>query len=386
MGMEQGGYHLDEGDQGSYDYGGGGDFNIGMGAGGDSLAIDYASEYGGVDWGFDTTSWPTLDEGAGGDFNIGMGWGEGVDPIADQAFGIDPFTGFYDTGSGYLYDPVADQFYDLSAGQGDEWRQIYDDWRAFGVDSETAAQLADQDYSALRESQGGVISISQSATALPNLPDLPLGEFFPLPYTGFNPWESPPYVPTFPDLPIPPPPGLPPSPATVQPNLPPACAPGTYHPYPIGHSQQNICVPFPDAQTQAPKPPTGTSSQPSKPPTPQAPKPPACPTGYTRDAVTGQCKPIAQSQQCAPGQYYSQRLRKCTKPPTCAPGFVFDPVIEGCVRVGTQANTLPAPGGGLSDLFANTPPWLWAGLLAALFLLSSGDNNNRQVSFRRRAT
>lgn len=383
MGMEDGSNYFDSGGSGdvgggSYDLGG--DFIYGYGQGGGDFVLDpgfglpdnISPEGDAIAWGFDTTSWPTLDQG--GDFG----------PVADQALMIDPYTGFIDTGSGYLYDPVADQFYDLSADQGDEWRGIYDDWRAFGVDPETAAQLADQDYQALRESQG-VISISQSAQELPNLPDLPQGQFFPLPYTGYDPWQSPPYVPTFEDTSIPPPPGLPPSPASSQPNLPPACAPGTYHPYPIGHPQQNICVPFPAAQTQAPKPPTGGSSQPAPKPPTQQPKPPACPTGYTRDPATGQCRPTAQSQQCAPGQYYSQRLRKCMKPPTCASGFVFDPVLEGCVRVGTQTNTLPAPGGGLSDLFANTPPWLWAALLASLVLLSSGNGDNRQVSFRRRA-
>ena len=399
MGMEDGSNYFEGG--GSGDSGGYGDigldeFTYGYGVGGGDFVLDpgfglpdnVSPDGNAIAWGFDTTSWPTLDQGGGfggDDFNYGYGVGtEGdLSPIADQALMIDPYTGFIDTGSGYLYDPVADQFYDLAAGQGDEWRGIYDDWRAFGVDPETAAQLADQDYQALRESQG-VISISQSATELPNLPDLPEGQYFPLPYTGYDPWQSPPYVPTFQDTTIPPPPPLPPSPASGQPGLPPACAAGTYHPYPIGHPQQNICVPFPAAQTQAPKPPTGTSSQPAPKPAPKPPAQQPCPTGYTRDPATGQCKPIGQSQQCAPGQYYSQRLRRCATPPKCAAGFIFDPVLEGCVRIGTQTNTLPAPsGGGLSDLFANTPPWLWAALLAGLVLLSSGDDNNR-VSFQRR--
>lgn len=388
MGMEDGSNYFDSGggdvSGGSYDLGG--DFVYGYGQGGGDFVIDpgfglpdnVSPEGDAIAWGFDTTSWPTLDQG--GD----------IGPIADQALMIDPFTGLIDAGNGFGYDPVADQFYDIGGSQGDfsgdpVWRGIYDDWRAFGVDDTTAAQLANEDYQALRESQG-VINISTSEQNAP--PVLPDSSYYPLPYVPFtyNPWETPPYVPTFPEGPIPPPPGLPPSPASGQPNLPPACAPGTYHPYPIGHPQQNICVPFPAPQTSAPKPPTGTSSTPSKPPAQQQ-KPTACPTGYARDPVTQQCRPIPGATSCPSGQYYSQRLRRCAPIPRCNPGFIFDPVIEGCVRIGTQTNTLPAPVGGLGqsieDLFKNTPPWLWAALLAALLLMSGGDERRMTIQHRR---
>ena len=383
MGMEDGSNYFDSGgggDVGGGSYDLGGDFVYGYGQGGGDFVIDpgfglpdnVSPEGDAIAWGFDTTSWPTLDQG--GDLG----------PVADQALMIDPFTGFIDSGGGYFYDPVADTFYDFGNGADDQWRGIYDDWRAFGVDPDTAAQLADQDYQALRESEGSIV-ISQSASELPSPPDLPEGPFYPLPYTNYNPWETPPYVPQFPEGPIPPPP-LPLSPASGQPNLPPACAPGTYHPYPIGHPQQNICVPFPAPQTGAPKPPTGTSSTPSKPPAQQQ-KPPACPTGYARDPVTQQCRPIPGATSCPSGQYYSQRLRRCAPIPRCNPGFIFDPVIEGCVRIGTQTNTLPAPGGGIGqsieDLFKNTPPWLWAALLAALVLMSGGDEKRMTIQHRR---
>lgn len=415
MGMEDGSNYFDSGGSGdgggSYDLGG--DFVYGYGQGGGDFVIDpgfglpdnVSPEGDAIAWGFDTTSWPTLDQGFGGDFNYGYGVGTESDlgPVADQALMIDPYTGLIDVGGGYGYDPVADQFYDIGQDQGfgtsQEWQQIYDDWRAFGVDPDTAAQLADTDYQALRESQG-VISISQSASELPKPPDLPDYAYYPLPY-NYNPWESPPYIPNFDQGPIPPPP-LPPSPASAQPNLPPACAAGTYHPYPIGHPQQNICVPFPAATTNAPKPPTGTATgQPSsKPPATKPPtQPQACPPGYTRDVKTGQCKPPAQpnGQPCPPGQYYSMRVRRCVPIPKCATGFIFDPVIEACVRLSANVSPLPVGGGtgggfgdigdSISELLKNTPWWLWGVVLAAIALSgNSGEQRKRVTVQHRRAT
>ena len=406
MGMEDGSNYVESG--GGGDVGGGGygdigigDFNYGggYGAGGESFVLDPGFGVGNestggdqapIDWGFDTTQWPTLDQGASG-------------PVADS-MNFDQF-GYVDLGNGYVYDPVADQVLDTGLQQygtgydtadSDYWRTSFENWQAFGVDTATAAQFADQDLQSYKESQG-TIAISQSATELnapPNLPDI--GQYFSLPYVNnYNPWESPPYVPTFPEGPAPLPPSLPtqPIPLTAPPpvltapkppsatsgappkapGLPPACPGGQYHPYPIGHPSQNICVPFPPAQG-------GGSSGGQK--------------AGGGSSGGGTSKPPTQQQQptrCAPGQYYSTRARRCAVVPKCPTGFVFDPVLETCVRAGTQSRLPvgegePNIGDSLGELFKNTPWWLW-GALAALLLLGGNNEQRKRVTVQhRRAT
>lgn len=347
MGMEQGGYSTDQsGDQGSYDYGGGGDFNIGMGAGGDSFAVDYASQYGGaLDYYGDY----------GSDFNYGYGAGESS-PVG---------------GSGDLFDA---------------YTQYYED---MGFDTLTAMELA-----SIEAQQGSIQTITSEHELLPDLQ-----QYYELPYVeNYNPWDFQPYTPIFEDLPPPLPPTVTPQiPLTVAPppqvpmtptnpygavpkapGLPPPCPVGQYHPFPIGHPDQNKCIPFPPAQvSKSPAPVPARSAGGG-----------ASGGGSTQKPPTQQKPPAQQTPiKCAPGQYYSQRLKRCVNVPKCVPGFTFDPVLEACVRTGTQTSPLPSPGGvgaggSIADLLKNTPPWLWAALLAALFLAMSGDDKKRATTRR----
>ncbi len=384
MGVEQGDY-IEYGGGSGDSYGGmdyGGELYVadigGGGGGGYDIGVDYADFYGGaettpIDYGFDTTSWPTLDQGGGG-------------PVADQAWMIDQSSGYLDMGDGYLYDPSTGGVLDTGLYQGSGGSDLvgafFDYYSGQGYDDYTALQLAVQDAA------GGSI-LTETSEQGP-LPDLPEGQFFPLPYVDY--WQSPFYTPTFPDLPAPPPPStpLPLSPASSQPNLPPACAAGTYHPYPIGHPQQNVCVPFPGPQSQAPKPPSatsGTTGSTSKPPAPQQ-KPPVqqqCPQGYYRDPATGQCKPIPQGQpQQCPSGYYRASNGQCFPIPRCTtPGTVFDQATGLCVPRGQAIAPLPEGIEGLFDELKNLPWWLWLALAGLLLLSKDDDGKKTTVAYRR---
>ncbi len=433
MGMEQGGYSTDPGsDQGSYDYGGGGDFTYGYGAGGDAFVLDpgfgMGEEGAPIDWGFDTTSWPTLGDASGapgGDFNYGYGAGESIDPIADQAF-FDPNQGFFDMGGGYVYDagsggvidtglyqPTGQE--DIGQGGGNLFESYLDYYLQLGYDPLDAAQLA-----ADEAAQGSIQTVTSERGLLPDLPE---GPYFPLPYVGFDPWASDPYRPTFPDLPPPlppivnpiiplvtqPPPRTPMPPQNPYgavpkaPGLPPACPGGQYHPFPIGHPEQNKCVPFPPAQVSSrPAPvPAGAAGGGSRGGSQQQQQLPPCPTGYTRDPITRQCKPQAQQQQqqCPTGYWMNPATRRCEPIPKCtSPGTVYDARSNRCVPYRQALNPLPGsegPGtppvetpeeiqGALGDLLG-LPWWVW---LAAggLLLLSRDDDGGKKttVTYRRR--
>ena len=382
MGVEQGGdYFTDYGDPGSYDYGG----SVAMesnGGGGGSYDFGDADFY----YGYGTDQ-PVLpdnvspsgeaiawgDIGAGGDFTYGYGTDYGASLPPDYApSGSDLFGAFFDY------------------------------YSAQGYDDYTAMQMAATDAA------GGSIlteTYEPGITQLPNLPE----QYFALPPP---PYDYLPYTPDFEQYyPLPPPP-LPPSPATQQPNLPPYCPAGQYHPYPIGHPQQNLCVAFPQATTQAPKPPSATSGAPTPAPKPPAAKPPAakpptqqaCPQGYYRDTATGQCKPIprcttpgtvfdsrtgrcvpsgqASAPGCPPGEWFNPQTRRCEPTPACpTPGTVFDVNTAQCV-LPNQLTSGEDIFGGLKDV----PWWLWiAGL--GVFLLLGGSEDRRTTTVRyRRAT
>lgn len=200
---------------------------------------------------------------------------------------------------------------------------------------------------------------------IPELPDIS-GPFYGLPYVSdYNYWQSTPYTPIFPDLPAPRPP-VGPSPATQQPNLPPACPGGYYHPYPIGHPQQNECRPFPPAPTPSP---TQQQQRPPQQAPAPAPRPSQqqqqCPTGYYRDSATGQCKPIP----------------RCT-----TPGTVFDPARGICVPQGRALSPLPSEAGDILSNLKNLPWWVWAAGLGALLLLGKDDDGRKTTVVHRRAS
>jgi len=338
-------------------YTGGGDSGAYGGDGG------YYDGGGSLDYGFDTTSWPTFDQyygtsdiGAGGDFNYGYGFDAGLPP--DYALGFGPETGFMDLGGGYAYDPSTGGVLDTGLQQpgSDLFGAFFDYYSAQGYDDYTAMQMAATDAAG-----GSILTETYEQAPPPILPNLPEQYFaLPPPPYDYGFWAG--YSPTFPEqyFPLPPPPSN-----TAQPNLPPYCPAGQYHPYPIGHPQQNVCVPFPTATTNVPKPPT---SQPSPAPAPKPPaqqKPPTqqqCPQGYYRTS-TGQCLPIP----------------KCT-----TPGTVFDQARGTCVPKGQAVSPLP---GEAEDFFANLkniPWWVWLALGGA-FLLSRDDGGKKTTVTYRRA-
>jgi len=339
-----------EQDESYIDYGGGsgGYAETSNGGGGYDVGIDYADYYGGGEYVYDPSTGEVLDTGL-----------QQEAPSGTDLFGA---------------------FFDYYSAQG------YDDYTAMSMAADAA-------------SAGSIVTETSEQGPLPDV------QYFPLPYPGpYDYWQSPPYIPEFPEGPAPPPP-LPPSPASSQPNLPPACAAGTYHPYPIGHPQQNICVPFPPATTQAPKPPsaTATGTGAGTTPKPPAPKPPsqqACPQGYYRapsgqclpiprcttpgtvyDKTTGRCVPVAQASApaCPPGEWFNVQTQKCEPIPACASaGTVFD--VNRGVCVAPQDLSGEDIFGGLK----NIPWWVWLAA-GAVFLLSKDDGGRTTTVRHRRA-
>ena len=352
MGMEQGGY-IEGDEQGTYGYGGGADFNLGMGAGGDSYAIDYASEYGGAQ---------NYTGDYGSDFNYGYGAGESS------------------SGSGDLYGAYLGYYLEQ------------------GFDFTTAAEFAAQDALDL--------SIEQTTSESAGLPDISGQPFYGLPYVA-EPFTTP-YNPVFPDLPPPLPPTVTPTipftvapppqtplpqtpttgPIPIAPGLPPACPAGQYHPYPIGHPDQNRCVPFPPAQVKtspqaipagaAGGGAVGGSSAPKSPVQTKPPSQQQCPQGQYRDPITGQCKPIPQGQpQACPAGYYRTSAGQCLPIPKCStPGTVFDAAVGLCVPT-AQAIAPVDEFGSIFGGLKNIPWWLWAAA-AGLLLLGRDDDGPRR--------
>jgi hypothetical protein len=297
----------------------------------------------------------------------------------EQSWDLDPPT----------YEPVPD-----SPFGGDNYYGDYlNYWLDQGLDFMTASELAAQDVQDVAGESIQIPTYEQGA-----LPSAALSPFVMTPF--FDPWAwVQPYTPIFPDLPPPVPPQqpLPLSPASSQPNLPPACPGGQYHPYPIGHPEQNKCALFPSVST--PKPPQQRPSgaqQPSgsggssTPKPPQQPKPPAqqqCPTGYYRDPATGQCRPIPQGQpqQCPTG-YYRASSGQCLSIPKCTtPGTVFDQATGLCVPQGQAVSPLPEGVEGLFDELKNLPWWVWLAL-GGLLLLGKDDNGKTTTVRYRRAS
>lgn len=354
-----------------------------------------------------------LAESGIGDSYGGGGWG-GFDFSSDIYGGGGNYGGYGYYDGGYYSDQL--NFDDLygggsSSGGYDPYLDYLNDYIAQGYDAFTAADLAAQD------TQYHFEDVTIEREAPPVLPPMMPSDWWNIPYQSYLPsFESPPYTPYEPPAPEPPP--LPPSPAT-QPGLPPACAPGTYHPYPIGHPQQNICVPFPSTQQQAPRPQaqsSGGSPQQSRPPQTQTSQPcgsGSCkhpqtgqcipiPAGYMRDAATQICRPQTQPQACPSGTYRDSSTGQCRPAPQCStPGTVFDARVGRCVpyaqaqqpicppgysfdqsrRICALSSSLPpgAADGDILNSLKNIPWWLW-GLGLFLLLGKDSDNGGRKTT------
>ncbi len=324
-------------------YTGGGDSGA-YGGGGDG----YYDGGGSLDYGFDTTSWPTFDEYYGGG---------GLPP--DYAPGFGPETGFMDLGGGYLYDPSTVGILDTGLQQpgSDLFGAFFDYYSAQGYDDYTAMQLAATDAAG-----GSILTETYEQAPPPILPNLP-EQYFALPPSPYDYgfWAG--YSPTFPEeyFPLPPPPS-----DVTQPNLPPYCPVGQYHPYPIGHPQQNLCVPFPQAITNLPKPPT------PQPPPASTPKPPAQ-------------QPKSPTQQQCPQGYYKAANGQCLPIPRCTiPGTVFDQARGICVPKGQAGSPLPNEASDLLSNLKQLPWWVWLAL-GGVFLLSRDDGGKKTTVTYRRA-
>jgi hypothetical protein len=307
------------------------------------------------------------------DFYYGYGSGE-----SDQYGGTPDYAPGYEDISYAPYEqswglesPAFESFSDSPfGGDGDLFGAYYDYYLGLGLDPMQALSYAAEDASS-----GSIQSFTEEAAPLPDI-SWPL---YGLPYVpNYDYGQYSPYIPVFSDLPTPAPP-LQTSPAIQQPNLPTACPGGYYHPYPIGHPDQNKCVPFPPQATPAP--PQQSSSSGGS----QAPKPPQqqCPKGYYRDPATGQCKPIPQGQpQSCPSGYYRAPTGQCLPIPKCTtPGTVFDQARGICVPQGQAVAPLSE---GLFDGLSKLPWWIWLAL-GGLLLLSrdDGDGKKTTVTYRR---
>lgn len=121
------------------------------------------------------------------------------------------------------------------------------------------------------------------------------------------------------------------------PTLPGYCPVGTYHPYPIGHPQQDICIPFPgtDTLTQS-----GQSQR----------KPATTFPGMSLDP------------RCPQGQVFDPQLNKCVAAPECPQGLQFNAQTGRC-----EAQTQAAMWG--------IPWWVWLLLAAAGVAVLSRDDD-----------
>lgn len=362
--------------------------------------------------------------GVGDGYSGGYG---GYDPFGYE-FGIDeiPY-------APYEPEPLNEPNYQDSGS--DLYFDYLDYYLGQGYDTATADQYAWED------SQGAAFQLEGEGQLPVEQPPI-VGDWWNVPYTPLlPPMETPPYTPYEPPAPEPPP--LPQSPATQQPNLPPACPTGSYHPYPIGHPQQNVCVPFPTQQQrpqQQPRPqaspsPSGGASQPRP---QQQQQQPSCPTyckhpqtgqwfrtpsGYTCAPVTQVCTPISGQQQanCPTGQVRNPSTGQCVTVPQCAtPGTVFDARTGRCVPFAQAQQPLCPPGywpnfntkrcepipqcqtglvfdqtkglcvtpseldGDILEELKKLPWWVWAAL-GGFFLLSRSDEGGKKttVTYRR---
>lgn len=334
MGQEQGAYI--DGESGS-------DFVYGYGGGGDEFAIDYASYYAPIDYapGFEEIPYAPYEQSWEIESPVPF-----ADIISTSEPGEIPFAPYEQSWELEPFIPFAD---------------ILD----------TSAQ-APIDYA-------------------------PYQQYWPIePFTP-EPLPLPPvFTPVFPLVAPPVPqvtqtPTVSPGPIPMAPGLPPACPTGQYHPYPIGHPQQNACVPFPPAQTgskpQQQQKPTASSGGAASGGAQQKPQQQQqCPQGQYRDPVTGQCKPIpsGQPQQCPTG-YYRASNGQCLPIPKCTtPGTVFDAARGLCVPQGQAIS--PLPSGEFDELLGdlkNIPWWVWLALGGLILLSRDEDGKKTTVTYRR---
>ncbi len=150
---------------------------------------------------------------------------------------------------------------------------------------------------------------------------------------------------------------LPPPPAP----LPGVCPTGQYHPYPIGHPQQNACAPL--------------SNDPAQRQRQQQQEQTRTVTRLPTVSRTGTMTSALPSSPCRVGQWMNPTTRRCEPLPTCAPDQIFSPSQRKCVAAGARQ--------GLTDLLRKMPwpMWIVLGLLLAGTLASgrSGESKRKRA-------
>lgn len=255
---------------------------------------------------------------------------EDADPFWQEYdyWGIDPFWDFggWDwAGSNFGFTTGGNQ------GTPGLWDDLFYFYLGQGYDPLDAAAMADADVDA-----GFAVSVETSeAGGLPRVSDYDWQDYItPWPYTppdlNWDPWGD-----LF---------GGAPGGSAASPNLPGACPPGTYHPYPIGHPQQNECAPFPtDPAARA-----------------------RAQQQQQRQAQQARAAQQQQQQNCPRGQYRNLKTRRCEPIPTCPTGQVFSPAQGRCI---SRAAAQQAQSQGF--------PWLWLLLGAGALLALDGTREQR---------
>lgn len=134
--------------------------------------------------------------------------------------------------------------------------------------------------------------------------------------------------------------------------LPGTCPTGQYHPYPIGHPQQNVCAPL--------------SNDPSQRQRQQQQEQQRRQGAQRPGAITS-----SLPQRCRAGQWMNPQSRRCEAIPRCPANQVFSPQAGRCISSAEAARLTQqrqGQGQGLTDLLAKMPFSMWL----VLFLLLGG--------------
>jgi len=263
-------------------------------------------------------------------------------------FGGGGGTGPYGWGDGG-YDPMGPDYFTggddgVGTGPSDAWWDSFYGWLEAGLDPESAAQFADEDVGEVFINIGSESCLERWSpgceyTMLPYSADLPspwdilltpgiAPEFFPFDWGDYGAL-----------------------PGTSQ-KLPGACYGPTYHPYPIGHPQQDLCMPYPTnpaARKRAQQQEQKRQQQ-------------------AQQQAKAQQK-AQQQQKCPQGQWPNPQTKRCEPIPKCAPpGTVFHQKTGRCLTPAQIAEAAKASG--------KSNWWLWLLLAGVGVVALSGDRSS----------
>lgn len=135
------------------------------------------------------------------------------------------------------------------------------------------------------------------------------------------------------------------------PVLPKPCYGPTYHPYPIGHPQQDLCVPLDDGSQATKKKQAAIKRQ-----------------GQQQQARQQQKQQQAANKTCPPKNWRNPKTGKCELIPTCPAGAKFDQVTAQCLTASQRL-----------ELYGQQGNWLWwiVGGVLFLFFVSRKNDSSR---------